>query len=134
MSTQEQIELAAQAAGEWWADKLLGSFAEKREEFAAVVSDLVAQELRGECYYDWWGERQDGPGREGRSRSEFDYDPHNLLCAAFAQVWPDSRSWDFKRAMPQKHSLDVTPTELEPKEGYGNWLDPIPVTEAPCSP
>jgi hypothetical protein len=129
MDNQKQLDAAAKAAGEWWADCLLGSFAEKRDEFSSVVAGLVAQELRGECYYDWWGDRNDGQGYPNESRSEFDYDPHNLLCAAFAQVWPGARSWDLKRAMPQKHSLDVTPTELRPKAGYGNWTDPIPVLE-----
>jgi hypothetical protein len=128
MADQQAVEAAAKAAGEWWASQLLGSFAEKREEFAAVVSGLVAQELRGECYWNWWGEREEGVGHPDKSRSEFDYDPHNLLCPAFAQVWPEARSHHLKQAMPQKHSLDVTPTELRPKAGYGNWVEAIKVT------
>lgn len=124
MTDLEMLELAAKTAGEWWADRLLGEFTQKRGEFAEVVATLVAQELRGECYWDWWGERKEGVGYRGESRSEFDYDPHNLLCAAFAQVWPDARSWGLKGAMPTKRSLEVTLTHLCAKDGYGNWKEP----------
>jgi hypothetical protein len=32
--------------------------------------------------------------------------------------------------LPEKHSLNVSIDHLEPKEGYGNWTDDIPVPES----
>lgn len=122
--------VAAKMAGEWWAERLHRKYAELRPAFAAAVETRVLQELRGECYWDWHGVRKEGVGHEDRSFSENDYDPHNLLVEALSEALPGVPDWDLRNALPQKHTLDVTPEKLKPKEGYGNYTAEIPVPEA----
>lgn len=122
----DRIEIAAKMAGQWWADRLTDEHADKRDAFAAAVAIRVAQEIRGECHWDWFGEKKDGGGGRGMSRTEFDYDPHYLLIEVFAEVI-GGRFFDWKTCMPYKRSLDVYADRLCPKDGYGNWVPDIPV-------
>jgi hypothetical protein len=121
----DQIATAAKMAGEWWAERLAEKYAEKRPMFAKAVEARVLQELRGECYWDWLGERHEGRGYEDRSQTENDYDPHNCLIPALAETLPDVPAYKLRTALPQKHTLDVYADKLKPKEGYGNWTAEI---------
>lgn len=121
--------LAAKMAGQWWADRLADEHADGRAAFAAAVEKRVLQELRGECYWDWFGTRKEGVGYENRSRTENDYDPHNCLIEALREALPGVPDYKLRDALPTKHLLDVTPEKLVPKEGYGNYTDPIPVPQ-----
>lgn len=114
MNNDRQIEAAAKMAGEWWADRLDNAHAAKREEFAKAVANRTARALR----------------EDGRVRLECDYDPQDLLLEAVREVIAPDCSGVFFSArgiLPQKHSLDVIPRLLQPKEGYGNWTAGIPV-------
>lgn len=123
----KQIAVAAKMAGQWWAERLADEYASARPAFAAAVEKRVLQELRGECYWDWWGKRNDGVGYDDHSSAESDYDPHNCLIEALHEALPDVPDFNLKYALPQKHSLDVYADRLCPKEGYGNWTADIPV-------
>jgi hypothetical protein len=85
----------------------------------------VLQELRGECHWDWRGDRKEGRGYSDMSRTENDYDPHHLLIPALAEALPDVPEYKLRNALPQKHSLDVYHDRLRPKEGYGNWVEDV---------
>jgi hypothetical protein len=122
------IKAAAKMAGAWWAERLADEYAEARPAFAAAVEKRVLQELNGECYWDWHGERHDGRGYTDRSFSENDYDPHHLLIPALAEALPDLPSWKMRKTLPTKHTLAVYADRIEPKEGYGNWTAAIPVS------
>ncbi len=119
---------AAKMAGDWWASLLRERYADKREAFAAAVAVRVDQELRGDCYWDWWGKRQEGQSRPNTAEIEFDYDPHYLLVEVFEEVIGGSQ-WEWKDAMPIKHHLWVHSDRLRPKAGYGQWVRDIPVIE-----
>jgi hypothetical protein len=123
----EQIEAAAKMAGQWWAERLAEQYADKRPAFAKAVETRVLQELRGECYWDWHGERHEGRGYEDHSRTENDYDPHNCLIPALAEALPDVSSYKLRDALPRKHTLDVYSDRLKPKKGYGNWTPDVRV-------
>lgn len=124
------MKLAAKMAGEWWAKRLAKDFAHARPVFAAAVEKRVLQELRGECYWERWGECHQGVGYEARSFTEQDYDPMGLLIPALAEALPDVPTWKLRNALPNKHTLDVTADKLKPKEGYGNWTPEIIVRKA----
>lgn len=126
-AADDKMKKAARMAGKWWADRLADEFAASREAFAASVEKHVLQELRGECHWDWRGEKQDGPGFEGECLTEFDYDPHYCLIPALAKALPDVSTWKLRHALPQKHELRVTAVDMRPKEGYGNWTATIGV-------
>jgi hypothetical protein len=117
---------AAKMAGNWWASLLHERYADKREAFAAAVAVRVDQELRGDCYWDWWGKRQEGQSRPDTAEIEFDYDPHYLLVEVFEEVIGGC-PWEWKDAMPIKHHLWVHSDRLRPKAGYGEWVRDIPV-------
>lgn len=127
-----KLSTAALMAGQWWTDRLDDAHADKREAFAAAVSQRVQQALDGVFYWNWFGERSDGDGKPvDRVYTECDYDAHGLLLEAVREVIdPDNRGFWFsaRDILPQKHSLDVSRTSLQPKEGYGNWTDAIAVT------
>lgn len=126
------IETASKMAGEWWAERLAEQYATARPAFAAAVEKLVLQELRGECYWDWHGERHEGIGYDDRSFTENDYDPHHCLIPALAEALPDVPGYKLRTALPTKHTLDVYADRLRPKEGYGNWTAEVPVPAAPA--
>jgi hypothetical protein len=128
MSDTRQLELAAKMAGEWWARRMADQYADKRPAFAKAVETRVLQELRGECYWDWRGNRHEGRGYADRSKTENDYDPHNCLIPALFEALPNVPSYKLRTALPQKHILDVYADRLVPKEGYANWTAEIPVT------
>ena len=124
----EAKQKAAKMAGEWWAERLADEYAEARPALAAAVEKRVLQELRGECYWDWSGERKEGRGYEDHARIEFDYDPHNCLCEALVEALPGVPEYKLRRCLPTKHTLDVYADRLKPKEGYGNWTADILVS------
>jgi hypothetical protein len=126
---KKQIQAAAKLAGEWWSERLASSLSGHREAFAQAVAKRVEQELSGECYWDWRGQRHEGKGwsEAPSARTEFDYDPHYLLCEALAEAFPGMEPWDARKALPFKHDLDIRLNELRPKEGYGNWVPAIQV-------
>jgi hypothetical protein len=105
-----QNEAAANAAADWWTERLMGGDRQKfRDSLRAnVLADLNAT---GRCYL------------------ECDYDPQKHLLTAARDAGLECRGFMFsaRGILPQKHSLDVTPDKLEPKEGYGNWTDAIQV-------
>lgn len=106
----EQIERAALAAAKWWADRLEQG---DKERFAAALAPKIKAALEA----------------DGVARLESDYDPAGILLDAVREIGIECRGFLFsaRGIFPQKHSLDVYSDRLEPKEGYGNWLDPIPV-------
>ena len=128
-ATMDKKANAAKMAGEWWAERLASKYAEHRPAFAAAVEKRVLQELRGECYWDWHGERHEGVGHKDRSFTENDYDPHNCLIEALREALPDVPDYKLRTALPTKHTLDVTPVKLTPKEGYANYTAEIRVPE-----
>ncbi len=129
MDDRTLLEMAAKMASEWWIERLKPRHAHHAPKLAEEIRSRVLQELRGECYWDWWGERHEGAGHENECRIEFDYDPHGLLIPAWAEA-TGLPGWESRDAWPIKHSLDVTTTELRPKEGYGNWTAAIPIRAA----
>lgn len=106
----DQIERAAQMATEWWIDRLQSG---DKEKFAQALRPLIEEDLR----------------THGYSSLECDYDPlgHLLTAAHAAGLKCDGFMFSARGILPQKHSLHVEPSVLEPKEGYGNWTDNIPV-------
>lgn len=105
-------ERAAAMATEWWAARLMSGDVDK---FKEALRPLILEKLEkeGVCYLDC------------------DYDPHEPLLTAVRAAGIECRGFMFSAygILPQKHSLKVFPHELKPKEGYGNWLNPIPVPE-----
>ena len=113
----DQIEAAAKMAGEWWAERLSSQHADKRAAFAAAVAKHCQSVLRdrGICWL------------------AVDYDPQGpMLDAVRDAVDPSCRGMMFsaRGILPDKHGLDVTPTKLRPKEGYGNWTAELQVPAA----
>lgn len=105
-----QNERAAAMATEWWAERLMAGDVEK---FKAALRPLVLADLEqhGHCFL------------------ECDYDPHGHLLTAVRAAGLECAGVMFSAngILPRKHELDVYPDKLEPKEGYGNWTDHIPV-------
>ncbi len=105
----DQIGRAAKMATDWWVERLRKG---DKERFAAVLQPLVEADLRA----------------TGQCTMEVDYDPREPLLTAVREVIdPECRGFMFsaKGIFPEKHSLDVTPRWMKPKEGYGNWTDRI---------
>lgn len=129
----DRISIAAKMAGDWWADKLKPEYADKREAFAASVALRVEQSLRGEFEWGWWGEKTVGKGVAVPAVStECDYEAKGLLVESLVEsVEPDERraTSPVYSPLPRKHELLVTPDELHPKEGYGNYRPVIQVKE-----
>ncbi len=112
----DQIAAAAKMAGEWWAERLSSQHADKRAAFAAAVAKHCEHELRTRPEPHCW--------------LEVDYDPQGpMLMAVREAVNPNCVGMGFsaRGILPQKHELEVTPFELKPKEGYGNWTAAIEV-------
>lgn len=105
-----RVERAAEMAARWWGDRLQSGDRGRFEEALRplVLADLVAH---GACYL------------------ECDYDPrgHLLTAVRAAGLTCAGTMFSARGILPTKHDLDVFPDRLEPKEGYGNWLDPVPV-------
>ena len=62
--------------------------------------------------------------------TQFDYQADALLDDAITQALPEVENWNKGMLLPRKHTLDVYPDRLCPKEGYGNWTKDIPVPAA----
>lgn len=105
-------ETAARMAGEWWAERLQQG---DKDKFAQEIKWRVFEELQ----------------REKFVFLECDYDPHGILLDAVHAIGIECRGMFFSAdgILPRKHSLRVTESLLEPKEGYGNWKDVIPVPD-----
>ena len=108
----DTIERAAQIATDWWVERLQRG---DKAAFSAALKPLIEQDLR----------------EDGRCFLECDYDPreHLLIAVRAAGLECSGFLFSARGILPQKHALTVYPDRLEPKEGYGNWLDPIPVTQ-----
>ena len=135
----DQIEMAANMAGDWWAKKLAVTHADKRPAFAAAVSRLVQQALRGEAHWVWGQGKKVGAGEPvAWVMTENDYDPQGLMLDAVREVIDQNcRGFMFsgRGILPDKTCLLVRPTLLEPKEGYGNRTTAISVPyNAPLEP
>jgi hypothetical protein len=140
----DQIDRAAAAAGAWWAELLADEYEEHRKAFGTAVASLVARQLRGEVRFDRQLETLpsgtrclrtvlltlDPPKPHPWVMVEFDYDPDGTLASALEASIPGIEWWQARRALPQKHSLRITATELDPKEGYGRWVQKIAVPTA----
>jgi len=110
MTREERIARAAEMAADWWAERLMqGDRAKFRESLRASVQ----RELT----------------RHARLTLMCDYDPWDELLDAVHAAGVGCRGCFFSAdgILPSKHSLYVTPDELEPKEGYGNFVAKIPV-------
>lgn len=105
-----QIKRAASLATAWWADRLLAG---DKQKFVETLLPLVEADLEKTGYCDL----------------ECDYDPKGHLLTAVRAAGLECAGFLFsaRNILPAKHSLDVTPVLLQPKEGYGNWTDAIPV-------
>ena len=112
---KDLIEATAWEAGGWWAERLDSAHDDKRKALSAAIMRRVDSALRD----------------EGRIRLENDYDPRGELLEAVNEVGIECRGCFFSGdgIFPRKHVLTITPGKLEPKEGYGNWTDPILVLE-----
>jgi len=115
----EQISLdgkriAARMAAEWWGERLDGQHSDKKAAFVECLRELIEEEFKGAI----------------QVYLRCDYDPSDILLKAVRlTVDPKCSGFMFsaKGIFPEKHSLLVTPFLLTPKEGYGNFTDPIQV-------
>jgi hypothetical protein len=101
----------AKAAADWRTKRLQSGDKEKFRAFLEVEI-LKALETDGQIFL------------------ECDYDPFGLLLDAVKEAGhKDCRGFMFsaRGILPQKHTLDITPGLLKPKEGYGNWTAEIKV-------
>lgn len=128
------INAAARMAAAWWGRRLYSEHASKRQAFVDALRDLTRRTLLGEI--DWeWGEGEPVPGNGKvrlRMSLESDYDPQGALLKAVRDaVAPDCRGMLFSSdgILPRKHAvtIDLRSRVLKPKEGYGNWTDPISI-------
>lgn len=110
---RQSIESAAAMAGQWWAERLDPQHADKRDAFAKAVAKQVMSAYE--------------PGQP--VELECDYDPRDALLRAIHDVGIECRGSFFsaRGVLPEKHALTVWPDRLEPKEGYGGWVDDIRV-------
>lgn len=105
-----QNEAAAELAAQWWTDRLERG---DKETFKASIQASILTAL----------------DEHGFIEVECDYDPDGPLLDAVRAAGIECSGYMFsaKGILPCKHSLSVTPTAMEPREGYGNWLPPIPI-------
>lgn len=103
---------AAEMAADWWTERLQQG---DKAAFRAALLPLIDAELT----------------EHGICRLDCDYDPRGALLEAVHAAGLECKGFMFsaKGILPTKHSLRVTLTELEPKEGYGNWTPTIKVEE-----
>lgn len=101
---------AAEMAADWWVERLQQG---DRKAFRDYIVKAVSEQLPDAKFI----------------RLECDYDPCGILLEAVRAAGVECRGFMFsaKGILPEKHSLKVRIDRLEPKEGYGNWTDAIPV-------
>jgi hypothetical protein len=132
---KDRISIAAEMAGQWWADRLDPQYADKRDAFAAAITVRVEQELRGEFHWTWYGGTERTPGDLTTPtwiRLHCDYDPKGLLLDAVREtVSPECRGFGSSAddLLPMKTDLTIRTDTwvMEPKEGYANHTQGIPI-------
>lgn len=105
---------AAKMAAAWWTERLEQGSPEAKEIFRKRIEEIVDLVLL----------------HESEVVIKTDYDPDEHLQDALDKAGIKSESImavTCRGVLPIKHLLCVTYEELEPKEGYGNWTDKIPV-------
>lgn len=109
--TTDLIQATALAAAQWWADRLEQG---DRTLFVERLSELVRGDLeaRGHC------------------NLHCDYDPQDYLLDAvrFAGVDCGGHFFSARGVLPAKHTTSIEVGLIKPKEGYGNWTEPIVIT------
>ena len=107
----ELIQATAQTAEQWWADRLEQG---DKELFVQRLSELIRHDLES----------------HGRSKLSCDYDPqgHLLDAVRYAGVDCGGHFFSARGVLPTKHTTRIEIGLIEPKEGYGNWTEPIVVT------
>ena len=114
-------EKAAQIAGKWWAERLDPQYQDKQQQFAEEIARLVLEAF------------QDGSKVINHDfvRLECDYDPCGILLTALHNIGIacDGFMFSARGILPEKHMLKIYKDHLEPKEGYGNWTEEIPVPQ-----
>ena len=114
--TKHYIDKAAELAGIWWAFKLDDKYESKQTEFAEILTKKIIEKWNSPNYYHQF------------IIIKCDYYAQDILLETIKEVLePNCRGWMFSsyEILPDKHSLNVYPDKLEPKEGYGNWTDII---------
>lgn len=104
------IQATAQAAAQWWADRLEQG---DKAKFIERLSELVRGDLeaRGHCTL------------------RCDYDPQGYLLDAVRAAGVDCGGYFFsaRGVLPERHTTRIEIGLIEPKEGYGNWTEKIVV-------
>lgn len=100
----------AQVATEWWRARLMSG---DKTKFASSLKASIEAGLEN----------------NGRIGIECDYDPKGVLLDAVRAAGLECAGVTFSAdgILPKKHATAITPGRIEPKEGYGNWTDPIEV-------
>lgn len=106
------IRRTAEAAADWWTDRLMAG---DKAAFRASLIANIEDEVR----------------RNGWSLIECDYDPqgHLLTAVRAAGLECEGTFFSARGILPEKHETDVSAGKIIPKEGYGNWTDPILIEE-----
>ncbi len=101
---------AATMAADWWTERLRQG---DKEAFRTRLTELIDAQLE----------------KRAMVSVSVDYDPDTTLIDALKAAGVECRGFLFSAddIFPRKHDLLISKTELRPKEGYGNWTDPIPV-------
>lgn len=101
----------AEAAAKWWGDRLRKG---DRAAFEASLIQYIESKLE----------------ERGKVFLNCDYDPQEGLLEAVRAAGLECRGFLYSAEgiLPMKHSTNIKPGLIEPKEGYGNWTDPIFVT------
>lgn len=126
---RELIDDVAKYVAGWWTDRLMTG---DKDAFRSFLEQAVAAQLR----------------ERGYSHLECDYDPQGVLLDAVRVAGVECRGMLFsaRGILPAKHSTEVyperqadaefdvsaAPSRLVVEEGYGNWSEPIPLTDIPA--
>jgi hypothetical protein len=111
------IRKTAETAADWWTERLM------QGDKAAFRASLVAS-IEAELRRDDWSE---GDWVD----LECDYDPQGALLDAVRAAGIECAGSFFsaRGILPQKHSTEIAPGRIVPKEGYGNWTAEIKVED-----
>jgi hypothetical protein len=126
---RELIDDVAKYVAGWWTDRLMMG---DKDAFRSFLERAVAAQLQERMFV----------------HVECDYDPRDILLDAVRAAGVECRGMLFsaRGILPSKHSTTVypekqanaefdepfAPARLVVKEGYGNWSDPIPLTDIPA--